>query len=253
GLYYNWQRYYDPKLGRYTQTDPEGEGLNLYSYVFNNPCGFIDPTGTHMATNALQSLVNAIGGNWLGDFIGGGLLGATGYLAGLMQSVLGETITQAIFGGLYGNDAFMFGKGVGNIVGNIEIVLGVGGALYKGAAGLLRGAGVVEDGTVIVRHYTDSFGRGAITQSGELRSGTYVTLPTEIRTSSGHLQIESKLEIAPGRGSNYIDFKVNKSNLSIPENGSTTSGDAWQRQIINPVKINTATWKRPPGRPSKGG
>jgi RHS repeat-associated protein len=45
GLHYNWHRYYDPATGRYLRTDPIGDGLNLYAYVFNNPIGLIDPMG----------------------------------------------------------------------------------------------------------------------------------------------------------------------------------------------------------------
>jgi RHS repeat-associated protein len=45
GLYYNLNRYYDPITGRYLRTDPFGEGLNLYAYVFNNPNNLIDPLG----------------------------------------------------------------------------------------------------------------------------------------------------------------------------------------------------------------
>jgi RHS repeat-associated protein len=66
GLHYNWNRYYDPKTGRYITSDPMSVGahvqkwmaslgkgsidsppleLNSYAYVVNNPLRWIDPTG----------------------------------------------------------------------------------------------------------------------------------------------------------------------------------------------------------------
>ena len=45
GLYYNLNRYYDPTTGRYLRADPFGDGINLYTYCFNNPLLFIDPEG----------------------------------------------------------------------------------------------------------------------------------------------------------------------------------------------------------------
>jgi RHS repeat-associated protein len=47
GLHYNYFRTYEPRTGRYVESDPIGlrGGLNPYGYVLNAPVQFIDPHG----------------------------------------------------------------------------------------------------------------------------------------------------------------------------------------------------------------
>jgi RHS repeat-associated protein len=47
GLYYNWNRYYDPIMGRYITSDPIGlsGGINTYGYALQNPLLYSDYSG----------------------------------------------------------------------------------------------------------------------------------------------------------------------------------------------------------------
>ncbi len=81
------------------------------------------------------------------------------------------------------------------------------------------------DELVTGRHYTNDVGRQQIGQSGNLRSGAYVTKPAEIPAGTSSESVEKMLEIEPGKGSNYIDVQVPSPHLQVPENGPITSGE----------------------------
>ena len=52
GFLYNYFRDYNPKTGRYIESDPIGllGGINTYSYTLNNPLSYIDPLGLARTT-----------------------------------------------------------------------------------------------------------------------------------------------------------------------------------------------------------
>lgn len=72
GLFYNWNRYYNPETGRYISSDPIGlaGGINTFGYVGQNPVMRIDPMG--LADSYLQCVANATAAG----AAGGALLGA---------------------------------------------------------------------------------------------------------------------------------------------------------------------------------
>jgi RHS repeat-associated protein len=60
GLVYARARYYDPTLGRFLSQDPE-PAINPYSYVFNAPLEFTDPTGRATGERAVSETKGPVG------------------------------------------------------------------------------------------------------------------------------------------------------------------------------------------------
>ncbi|WP_417926398.1 RHS repeat-associated core domain-containing protein [Desulfomicrobium orale] len=59
GLHYNWNRYYNPKTGRYITADPIGlaGGMNVYAYAGGNPVNAVDVEGLYRSPEMLRILV----------------------------------------------------------------------------------------------------------------------------------------------------------------------------------------------------
>src|SRR6185503_13874041 len=89
GLSQNWNRNYDPSLGRYIEADPLGidAGQNVYGYVDGDPLSVSDPRGLGPA------------GAIVGGQVGGWLAGLAGIETGpgeLGIIPLGETIGSVV-------------------------------------------------------------------------------------------------------------------------------------------------------------
>ncbi|MGH8428092.1 MAG: RHS repeat-associated core domain-containing protein [Gammaproteobacteria bacterium] len=81
GLIHTHARLYDPSIGRWLSPDPtvpdgyDGQSLNRYSYVLNNPMTLTDPLGLCAAGNVCLSPIVVIGVSFLGALLvadGGG-------------------------------------------------------------------------------------------------------------------------------------------------------------------------------------
>jgi RHS repeat-associated protein len=107
-------RYYNPGIGRFTQTDPSGLSANRYLYAQCNPINRTDPSGLHSfgsddywncvgseITDSTQEGIfwGIISGALLGSFLGlGGILG--GAVIGAVGGALQGALRGAVWGGI---------------------------------------------------------------------------------------------------------------------------------------------------------
>jgi RHS repeat-associated protein len=127
-------RVYDPLAGRFTSADPliqnpfSSQGLNPYSYVFNNPVNYVDPSGlmstgewiAFIAVTAIDVAALAYGSGF--DASSAGDLSAIGS-AGTLSGIAGNTASL----GLQGIPKFGEG-GASKLTGSIGGNEGAGGS-----------------------------------------------------------------------------------------------------------------------------
>lgn len=155
-------RIYDPKLGRFLQTDPfvqapkNSQNLNRYSYVLNNPLSYTDPTGFSFwkkvrpfvaiaVTIYLGPAAALVTGSWVaGGAIAGYVAGAIA--TGTVEGAFIGAAAGAAFGALHSWNAVgnaRFGKTLAHgAVGGTSSVLS-GGKFGHGfaAAGFTQAVG----------------------------------------------------------------------------------------------------------------
>ncbi|WP_376767086.1 RHS repeat-associated core domain-containing protein [Streptomyces bohaiensis] len=108
GLYHLSARYYDPRIGRFTQPDPSGQEENPYLYAEGDPVNRIDPTGLYSdeefredvgfvgSTTGIGAGLGAAVGSVV-PVVGTGAGGGVGAAAGFGFGV-GYTVTSRVLG-----------------------------------------------------------------------------------------------------------------------------------------------------------
>ena len=117
GLHYNWNRYYDPKAGRYLTADPIGlaGGVNLFGYANQDPVNYIDPDGQNPFLIAVAAaallLANPDAGNAPGP--SDVPIDSTGFQGMVTDSVLAASL-GSLAGKLGSKVGGCFGKNAAN-------------------------------------------------------------------------------------------------------------------------------------------
>lgn len=141
GIIHMGGRIYDPNLGRFLQADPfiqapgNSQSLNRYTYVFNNPMAWTDPTGYWGARE--QAGLRTVAAIVIACF--------TGYYAGVAMSAGGATAASNAamisFAGGFAAGAVQSGNLRGAVIGGISSLAFFGVAKAFPVKGMNLGTG----------------------------------------------------------------------------------------------------------------
>ncbi len=181
GFYYCKSRYYVPKLRRWLTPDNPSylddnslNGVNLYSYCYNNPIKYVDENGQSISIGALLISI-AIGF-------------AIGLATGTATALINDYSDDSSINGSIGISGYVFPMLSNSISGAIYGGIGYFGGLYLGA--IIKGTSVLSAGQFFLRF-------GICLSIGSLESaGTYV-----VDSIVNNENISSKLFLALFLGS----------------------------------------------------
>jgi len=137
GLIHMNGRIYDPKLMRFAQADPEvqspfnGQSFNRYTYAFNNPLAFTDPTGYWGKRQ--QGYLRAVVAIVITVYTGGAAAGSWGFFGTTLTAGSTQAFGVAVLGG-FAAGAVQSGSLKGGLQGAFSAAMFYGiGSYFQGA------------------------------------------------------------------------------------------------------------------------
>jgi RHS repeat-associated protein len=223
-------RYYDAETGRFTQQDGWSYAvpgfllsLNLYTYCWNNPVSYIDPSGHFGISLAIKALVGAAINvattyiaakatgqeyTWLDAAVAAGV-GAVNVIPGV-----GNYLSGAISGIYAGINSYINGASVGGAI----LAGATTGALTTFSASNVSGEFIkktadVELGLAVNAALDLTFGAG----NNLISAATYASVIDDEKSTAGKSESTSKQEQNPATKDDTND---NTSKKSLPEENS---------------------------------